>query len=155
MQLRNSGLYNFDRDYINFEADTVNTGNKVNITYIIPQRTIEVNDTTKTVPFKVYKVNDVKIITDYSFANQGRKFQDSVRYNGYTLFSYDKLKYNPKAITDAIAILPNKIYRDVDRNLTYNQLSDLKVFKYPNITYAGRPKRSNTSKLGEYYFFNP
>ncbi len=155
VQLRNSGLYNFDRDYINFEADTVNTGNKVNITYIIPQRTIEVNDTTKTVPFKIYKVNDVKIITDYSFANQGRKFQDSVRYNGYTLFSYDKLKYNPKAITDAIAILPNNIYRDVDRNLTYNQLSDLKVFKYPNITYAEDPRDLTHQSLVSTIFLTP
>jgi outer membrane protein assembly factor BamA len=155
LQLRNSGLYNFDRDYINFEADTVNTGNKVNITYIIPQRTIEVNDSTKTVPFKVYTVNDVKIITDYSYANQGRKFQDSVHYNGYTLFSYDKLKYNPKAITDAIAISPNKIYRDVDRNLTYNQLSDLNVFKYPNITYQEDPRDLSHKSLVSTIFLTP
>ena len=155
LQLRNSGLYNFDREYINFEADTVNTGNKVNIRYIIPQRTIEVNDTTKTVPFKVYKVNQVKIITDYSFANQGRKFQDSVSYNGYSLFSYDALKFNPKAITDAIAILPNKMYRDVDRNLTYNQLSDLKVFKYPNITYQEDPTDASEQGLISTIFLTP
>lgn len=155
LQLRNSGLYNFNRDYINFEADTVNTGHKVNITYLIPQRSIEVNDTTKTVPFKVYKVSKVRVITDYSFANQGRDFQDSVSYNGYSLFSYDALKFNPKAITDAIAILPNKIYTDVDRNLTYNQLSDLKVFKYPNITYQEDLSDPSRQSLVSTIFLTP
>jgi hypothetical protein len=37
-QLRNSGLFYFDQDYVGFEADTVNTGHKANITYIIPDR---------------------------------------------------------------------------------------------------------------------
>lgn len=155
MQLRNSGLYNFNRDYINFEADTVNTGNKVNISYIIPERTVEENDSIKTAPFKVYKVNEVKIITDYSFANQGRKFQDSARYNGYTLYSYGKLKYHPKAITDAISILPNETYKDVDRNLTYNQISDLKVFKYPNITYQEDPRDVKNQGLISTLFLSP
>ncbi len=154
-QLRNSGLYNFNRDYINFEADTVNTGNKVNISYIIPERTIKENDSTIIAPFKVYKVNEVKIITDYTFANQGREFQDSARYNGYTLYSYDKLKYRPKAITDAIAILPNEIYKDLDRNLTYNQISDLKIFKYPNITYQEDPRDTTNQGLISTLFLSP
>lgn len=155
IQLRNSGLYYFDRDYISFEGDTVKTEHKANINYIIPERTLKVDDSTLTIPFKVHKVNEVKIITDYTFENQGRKFQDSVRYNGYILYSYDKLRYNPKAITDAIAILPNKIYRDVDRNLTYNQISDLKVFKYPNITYQEDPRDSKQQGLISTIFLTP
>ena len=155
IQLRNSGLYYFDRDYVNFESDTVKTGHKANITYIIPERTIEVKDSTKIVPFRVHKVNEVKIITDYTFANQGRKFQDSASYNGYTLYSYEKLKYHPKAITDAISILPNEIYKDIDRNLTYNQISDLKIFRYPNIYYQQDPRDSTNQGLISTIFLTP
>lgn len=155
IQLRNSGLYYFDRDYINFEADTVNTGHKVNITYLISDRKIEVGDSVKTVPFQIHNVSEVKIITDYTFANQGKKFQDSIKYNGYTLYSYGKMRYRPRAITDAIAISPNKIFKDVDRNLTYNQISDLRIFKYPNISYQEDPRDTTGNSLISTIFLTP
>src|SRR5690606_14964314 len=37
---------------------------------------------------------------------------------------------------DAVAIIPGNIYKDIDRTLTYNQISDLRIFKYPNISYT-------------------
>lgn len=147
IQLRNSGLYYFDQDYVGFEADTVNTGHKANITYIIPDRKVTVGDTTYTEPFKVHKVNEVRIVTDYSFSNRNKKFTDSASYNGYTLFSYDKLRFKPKAITDAISITPEKIFKDIDRTLTYNQVSDLRIFKYPNISYQKDPRDSTGTGL--------
>jgi outer membrane protein assembly factor BamA len=155
IQLRNSGLFYFNRDYVNFEADTVKTDHKANIVYIIPNRKIEVGDSTRTEPFKIHKINEVKIVTDYTFANQGNKFQDSVSYNGYTLYSYEKLKYRPKAIIDAIAITPNTIFKDVDRNLTYNQITDLKIFKYPNISYEEDPRDSIGNGLISTIFLSP
>ena len=155
IQLRNSGLYYFDRDYISFEADTVKTDHKANITYIIPDRKIEVGDTVETKPFQVHKVNEVKIITDYTFANQGRKFQDSVKFKGYTLYSYGKMRYRPRAITDAVAISPNRIFKDVDRNLTYNQVSDLRIFKYPNISYQEDPRDTTDNGLISTIFLTP
>ena len=148
IQFRNSGLFHFDQDYVQFEGDTVNTGNKANITYIIPDRRISTeHDSTRTEPFKIYKVNEVRVVTDYTFANRHRKWQDSVSLKGYTLYSYDKLKFRPKAITNAIAITPNKIFKDIDRTLTYNQLSDLGIFKYPNISYQEDPRDSTNTGL--------
>ncbi len=155
IQLRNSGLFYFDRDYINFEADTVKTGHKANITYIIPDRKIEVGDSIKTKPFQIHNVNEVKIITDYSFANQGKKFQDSVKFDGYSLYSYGKMRYRPRAITDAISISPDKIFRDIDRNLTYNQISDLRIFKYPNISYQEDPRDTTGTGLISTIFLTP
>ncbi|MFC7357720.1 BamA/TamA family outer membrane protein [Jejudonia soesokkakensis] len=135
IQFRNSGLYHFDQDYVGFEGDTVNTNHKANIKYIIPDRKIEIGDTTYTEPFKIFKVNEVRIVTDYNFSNRNEVFKDSASYNGYTLYSYDDLKFKPKAITNAVSITPKKIFKDIDRTLTYNQISDLKIFKYPNISY--------------------
>ena len=144
---RNSGLYTFDQDYVGFEADTVNTGHKANITYILPDKKTTIGDSTYYEPFEVHKVNEVRIVTDYSYANRNRKWSDSATYNGYKLYSYDKLKFKPKAITDAIAITPSGIFKDIDKTLTYNQISDLRIFKYPNISYQKDPKDSTGNGL--------
>ena len=137
--MRNSGLYFFDQDYVGFEADTVNTDHQANIVYTIPNRRISDADSTYTKPFQIHKINNIKIITDYQYENRNKKFSDSAHYKGYTLYSYDKLKFKPKAITDAVAITPNKIFKDQDRMLTYNQIGDLRIFQYPNISYTPSP----------------
>ncbi len=147
IQFRNSGLYHFDQEYVGFEADTVNTDHKANITYLLPDRTIVEGDSTYTVPFKVHKIKEVRIITDFSYANKDNSFQDSITYKGYKLYSYGKMRYRPKAITDAVSINPGKIFKDIDRTLTYNQISDLRIFKYPNISYQDIPQDSTQSQL--------
>src|SRR5690606_30763590 len=136
IQLRNSGLFHFEQEYVGFEADTINTDHKANITYIIPDRKISEGDSTYTVPFKVHTIKEVRIVTDFSFENRDKEFQDSISYKGYKLFSYGKMRFRPKPITDAISITPGNIYKDIDRSLTYNQISDLAIFKYPNISYT-------------------
>ncbi|MCW5520114.1 BamA/TamA family outer membrane protein [Aureitalea sp. L0-47] len=146
IQFRNSGLYYFDQDYITFEADTVHTEHKANITYIIPDRRYRIEDSTYSEPFKIHKVNEVRIVTDYTFQNRDKTLQDSVVYEGYKLYSYEPIKFRPKAITDAISITPNEIFRDIDRTLTYNQISDLRIFRYPNISYQEDP--SDTTGTG-------
>ncbi|PVW17427.1 hypothetical protein DDV96_00550 [Marixanthomonas spongiae] len=147
IQFRNSGLFHFDQDYVGFEADTVNTGHKANITYQIPNREVTKGDSTYTEPFKIHTVEEIRVVTDFSYENRNETPTDSVEYEGYKIYSFDKLKYNPKAITDAISITPNSIFKDIDRTLTYNQLNDLKVFKYPNISYRDDPRDTTDTKL--------
>lgn len=147
IQMRNSGLFHFNQEAISFIADTVNTGHKANIEYLISDRAIQRGDTTIMEPYKIHKVQKINIITDYSFENRNKKFQDSIAYNGYKLYSYGKMSYKPKAITDAIFIEPGKIFKDTDRTLTYNHLSELRVFRYPNINYEIDPADSTQTDL--------
>jgi len=146
-KFRNSGLFYFDPSYVEFEADSVNTDHQVNIIYKIPDRKIRKNDTVSTEPFKIHKISEVQIVTDYNYKNRNETISDSTIYNGYHLYSFDKLKYFPKAITDAIAITPGKIFKDSQRSLTYNQISDLKIFKYPKISYSEDPKDTTGTNL--------
>ena len=155
IQFRNSGLYHFQQEYVGFEADTVNTDHKADITYIIPDRKITVGDSTYTVPFKVHKINEVRIVTDFSYENRNKNFQDSISYKGYKLFSYGKMRFRPKAITDAISITPGTIYKDIDRTLTYNQISDLRIFKYPNISYEEIASDSTGTLLNSTILLSP
>ncbi|WP_010521883.1 BamA/TamA family outer membrane protein [Aquimarina agarivorans] len=134
-RLRNEGLFHFERDFIKFEADTINTNKKVNLTLNINNRPITLNDSTAQVPFKVHTISKVNIFTDTALKNKSKKLQDSATYKGFELFSFNKLKFKPKAITNAVFLTPNSIYRDSLRTLTYNSLNSLGVFKYPSITF--------------------
>lgn len=134
-ELRNLGVYHFDQDYIRFNVDTTDSNKKVNIEVIIQDRAIRVQDTIERRPFKVFTIKEVNIFTDYTYENNDLRPKDSISFGGYKLYGYDKIKYHPKAITDAVFINVGDVYRDIDRTRTYRYLSELRTFKYPDIKY--------------------
>ncbi len=132
---RNSGLYHFEKEYIKFDADTNNTGHKVNLNLLIRNRPVTYGDSTARIPFKVHKISKVNVFTDYTYENRDKKPKDSTFYKGYNIYGYDEIKYTRKAITNSVLITPGEIFRDKDRTFTYNQINNLRTFKYPNIRY--------------------
>lgn len=140
--LRNLGYYHFGQDYINFVIDTTNTDHKVLTDLVIQNRTFRISDSSYSQPFKVYKIKEVNIFTDNKFENKDIGISDSITYKNYNLYSYGKLKYRPKALTDAIFIAKDRPFRDLDRTRTYRYLSELKIFKYPTINYVENPSDS-------------
>jgi len=145
--LRNSGVYHFNQDYITFEMDTIGTNKKVNVGIKIQDRAIRTPDSIRREPFEIYKISDVNIITDYTFENRNKPFQDSISYGGYKLYSYDKMRYRPKALTDAIFITPGEVFKDIDRTRTYRYINELRTFKYPNIEYTENPDNTLTDTI--------
>ncbi len=134
-ELRNSGLFYFGQDYISFDIDTIIPGYKVNSELIIKNRAIRNGDSISREPFKIYKIKEVNIFTDHRYENRNLPITDSVQYGNYNLYSHNKLKYRPKALTDAIFITKDRVFRDIDRTRTYRYLSQLKAFNYPDIKY--------------------
>ena len=145
--LRNSGFYHFNQDYVFFEIDTIGTNKKVNVEIQIKNRSIRTGDSTTRKPFNIYKINEVNIFTDDSFEKRNKSINDSINYNGFNLYSYGKLKYKPKALTDAVFITPNNPFKDIDRTRTYRHLSELNTFKYPNIEYIETDSTSLTANI--------
>ncbi|SHG03649.1 Surface antigen [Salegentibacter echinorum] len=153
---RNNGVYNFDQEYISFEADTINTNKKVNTKIIIKNRFASDQDTTNRVPFKVHKISKVNIFTDYKYANRNEPISDSVTTDeGYSIYSFEELRYKPEAITDAIFIKPGNIYSDLSRSRTYSRLNSLRIFKYPNIQFTPDPSDSTQTNLQANIFLSP
>ena len=152
---RNNGIYNFEQEYISFDADTINTNHNVNTSVIIGDLPTTEEDTIKNT-FKIHKISRVNIITDYKFVNKNKPLLDSAQVKGdYYLYSYDKLDFKPEAITDAVFIKPGQIYRDIDRARTYNRLNSYRVFKYPNIQYMPDPADSTNTDLITNIFLTP
>ncbi len=145
--LRNHGLFHFKQDYITVEIDTIGTNQKVNVNFNIQNRAIRTPDSIIRKPFKIFKVKDVNIYTDHSFANEGTAVKDSIIYDGYKLFSYGDMRIKPKAITDAIFIEPNSLFKDIDRTYTYRHLNELRTFKYPDIKYIEENDTTLTANI--------
>lgn len=133
--LRNSGMYHFNKEYVYFEMDTINNNQKVDVEIQIKDRAITSQDSTIYTPFKQYKIKEVNIYTDGSYDNRNKTITDSVSYRDYNLYSVDKMRYRPKALTDAVFIAKDQVFRDISRVRSYRHLSELKTFKYPNIEY--------------------
>ena len=131
---RNNGAYYFQPTNINFIGDSIDTNHKTNMHLKISDRSIRVGDTIITQPFKLYKISEVNIFTD-SPSNKKIKVADSATYNNFNIYSTDKLRYRPKALTDGVFISKGSTYADFRRTLTSRYLNNLRVFNYPNIQF--------------------
>lgn len=134
---RNNGIYNFQQSYINFNViDTAITNYKPNVEMIIDDYNYREGDSLATKPFEVYRISEVNIYTDNMYTKDKIAVADSVTYENFHLYSRSKLKYRPKAITNAVFITPGSVYADFRTNLTSRYLSNLRIFNYPSIQYV-------------------
>ncbi|MEM6686115.1 MAG: BamA/TamA family outer membrane protein [Bacteroidota bacterium] len=134
---RNSGIYNFQLNSIKPTVGIDSTGQDYKLPVLLKINNLNERrgDSIVETEYKVHRIKKVNVFTDYTFANSRSEFIDSVQYEDFTIYSNDKLRFRPKAITDAIFIHADDVYRDRDRTLTYKHVSNLRTFKYPNIQY--------------------
>jgi len=144
---RNSGVYHFSQDYVYFEMDSIGNDQKIRVDLQIKDRLVRKQDSGYRIPFKIYNVKDVNIFTDNSYEKRNMDITDSVQYNNYNLYSIGKLRFRPKALTDAIFIMPNSPFKDINRTRSYRHLSNLRTFKYPNIEYLENPDSTLTANI--------
>ncbi|MDQ7917586.1 BamA/TamA family outer membrane protein [Mesonia sp. MT50] len=154
-QFRNNGLFHFEKEYITFDADTLDTKHKANVDIVIANREVTRLDSTYSVPYKVHYISKVNIFPDYNYDNRNKPITDSTSFKGYDIYSFEKLKYRPKAISDAVFIKQGEVYRDLDRSRTFKRMNELGQFKYPNIQYIPDPEDTTGTKLISNVFLTP
>lgn len=152
---RNNGVYYFQPNYVTFDVDTIKKVNQANINLVIKNYTYQERDSSRTEPFKMYKISDVNIYTDYSPSDKVLKISDSTTYNNFNLYSKEKLRYRPKAITDAIFITKGTLFADYKTVLTTRYLNNLKIFNYPSIQYEVDPRDSTAQSLIAKVYLTP
>ena len=134
-QFRNSGVFQFQQNYVRFDIDTIGIGkNKANVDLIIDDYSYRVGDTTKTTQFKIFHVKEVNIFTT---DQTNKKFEkvDSTTYKGFNLYSNGKQRYSSKSLTNPVFITKGGLFADFKTTLTSRYLSNLRVFNYPTINY--------------------
>ena len=136
---RNNGIYHFtENDLGYYNIDTANTNNyKTNIDLVIfdKKRILKTNGDYILKPYTIQKIRKVTVFTDYSFSQKDNPNQDSTSFKGITFLAHNKIKYNPKLLSESIFIKPGEVYADSLRNLTRKHLKSLRNFKVINIKY--------------------
>lgn len=136
---RNNGVFHFQQQSIEFVLDTLNLNHKAPVKLKIGNENVKINDTLVTKPYELYKIGNVNIFTTNKDVKNKEQQADSAVYKNFNLYSTDKLRYRPKAITDAIFIYKDSLYSDSKYALTLKSLNNLRNFKYPNIKYIENP----------------
>ncbi|WP_052257284.1 BamA/TamA family outer membrane protein [Flavobacterium sp. AED] len=152
---RNNGVYYFQPNYISFDLDTIKKVNKANVNLVINNYSYQQQDSSKTEPFKMYKISDVNIYTDYSPNGNNRQITDSITYNNFNLYGYEKIRYKPRAITNAIFITKGTLFADSKTVLTTRYLNNLKIFNYPSIQYEVDKRDSTAHSLIAKVYLTP
>lgn len=152
---RNNGVYYFQPTYVNFDIDTIQKDAKADVNLIINNYSYQDKDSTRTAPFKIYRISDVDIYTDYSPTNSTAEITDSTTYKNFNLYSHEKLKYKAHAITDAIFITKGGLFADNKTILTTRYLNNLKIFNYPSIQYEIDPRDTTYSSLIAKIYLTP
>ncbi|KAA6346097.1 Outer membrane protein assembly factor BamA [termite gut metagenome] len=144
--LVNNGYYKFQKDYITYTADTVSNSYAIDLTLRLHLYQIQ-NDLIP-VPHQRYLINQVNLITEYDILQPANynlaNRNDSIFYNGYSIFFKDKLYLRPKVLTDNIGIQPDAPYREQDVQRTYSYLGRLSALKYTNIRFT---ETADTTRL--------
>lgn len=147
---KNSGIYNFQKQFISFSADTNVAGNNVNIKMLISNLPVKHKDKVEFEDYKVYTVNKINIHTDNSYENINMPISDSISVGNYFFLAKDKNEFRPKVLISSIYIEPSKIYKDNDRLLTLKLLNNLRMFKIIDLRFkSDTADASGTGLIGE------
>jgi len=138
-EFRDNGVYHFQVNHVKYNIDTLNTGDKVNVALNIEDREVKNGDSLVKTPFKIYTISNVNVYTSILNKKKEDDFKDSIFYKNYQIYSDGKLKYKPKALTNAIFIEKGELFSDIDKTLTSRSISNLKNFNFPNIEYVEDP----------------
>ena len=149
---RNHGAYYFQPTSIVFDIDTIGKKHKANVNINIGNYSYQEQDSTRTEPYKLYKISTVDIYTDYAPNTSKQNITDSTTFENFNLYSREKLKYKPHAITDAIFISKGAPFADYKTVLTSRYLSNLKIFNPPSIQYeVDKNDTLNNSLIAKIY----
>lgn len=145
---RNNGIYNFSESSLGFYVDSTRTDFKTNVDFIISaNRLEEENGKYLEKPYKIHTIKKVNVFTDYSYSQKDTKVKDTLSFNNINFFAFDKIRYNPKYLSQSIFLRPNGIYKDTLITLTRNHLKSLKNFKSANIKFSRFSDKENELQM--------
>lgn len=136
--LRNKGYFNFSKNFIQYYADTVQTGNEERAGLIISV----LNSIPDSMAYRQYKIDHIKINLDYDPLRMGGDKDSLYRradYGEYDIIYRDGMKIKPKVILETIQFNTGELYSMQKVAGSYARLQALNLFKFINIVF--REKR--------------
>ncbi|WP_143961655.1 translocation and assembly module lipoprotein TamL [Litoribacter populi] len=127
-ELKTRGYYNFNSDYLIFEADSTGEGKKQMDLYLrlkneAPERGI--------IP---YRINEIKVFPNYSVLEDG-DLLDTTIVKDKQYIQGNKV-FKPHLLDEYILIQPGDIYNSTQSRLTRNRLSGIGNYRYVNVRFS-------------------
>lgn len=135
---RRKSYYFFNKEYIEFVADTGAGDHQVNITMTIvdPDFNVKVGDSlVHMTEHHQAKLRNIYVDADYN-ATSLQPFTDSIEYGGYYFPYREKMKIKPQIVAKQIILEPDRYFSTDDNDLTYRNLSSLRSFRNISIEYV-------------------
>lgn len=133
-ELKKIGYYNFNSDFLIFEADTNQYKNKkfdlfLGLKAKVPRKS--------TIPYKIEKIN---VFTNYNL-NDSTKV-NITRFENKN-FHQDSIVFKPKYLDDFITLKEGDFFNSIKSRNTARRLSAIGAYKYVNIQYKELDTISN------------
>ena len=147
--LRRNGYYRFNKEYLEYVADTVRGSRDIDLTL-------------RLLPFRVtpdsfdvhrqYTVDKVGFVADYDALHASLQesidVNDSIHYHGLPIYYKDHLYLRPQVLASNLAIRPGSLYNEQAVQRTYSNFGRLPALRYTNVRFF--PSVSDSTLLDAY-----
>ncbi len=134
--LKNRGYYKFTKEYVQFKADTSVAKREANLsTEILNDRRTGPSDSIYEVPHQTYNIKEVIVRIDYRNLRNSDQNIDTITVENLSFIFSGEPKVRPEVLAGLIYVRPNDLYRQDLQELTYRNLSGLRIFSLVSITY--------------------
>ena len=141
--LRDSGYYNFNRDYIYYEVDSAFDSHQVEVTLGINNYARQTSSGRVIhVDHPIYKIRDVYMVTDFNPVSfdrnraSGSVLKDTLVYDDIYLVHSEKQNIRPGVVTQKNYIIPGELFDASNVARTYRNLSSLSAFNMVDIRFT-------------------
>ncbi|MGY5355334.1 translocation and assembly module lipoprotein TamL [Wenyingzhuangia sp. IMCC45467] len=139
-ELKKEGFYNFNQDFIIFEADTNQYNNKRFDLYL------RLKTETPKKAVKPYRIDKVSVYPNHSIEDKNIK-TDSTKYKG-VYFLQDTTFFKPKRLHSYLLLDENELYNPYKSKITSKRLSSIGTYKYVNIRFEETNKQKDSDSIG-------
>jgi outer membrane protein assembly factor BamA len=146
--LKTQGYYNFNNDFLIFEADTnrTDTLKKFNL-YLRLKNEVPVNGL---IP---YQLNSINVFPNYSI-NENGELLDTTELDGKN-FIQGEFVFKPRLLNEYILIEKEQLYNPKLSKLTSNRLSSIGNYKFVNLRYEESEKGDSLGYLDANIYLSP
>ncbi len=140
------GYYDFNKEYIFFEADTSAGGNNVNLVMHLELPKVastEFPDSLISVPHKRYFIGDIYVHTHFDITNPDYAPTDTLELDGIKILSYGEPDILPDLISCVQSYRTGDMYQRSRIDRTYKRYSQMGVFKSTTIQLLPRENPIN------------
>jgi len=152
---KNNGYFYFTVDFVRFKVDSFMKNKLVNVEVEIkdPSDFININLKDKTKHNK-YFIRKIVVYPEYDFLTvESEYFENKISGQNIVFMNKGRQRYRKDLFLNSMFIVPNEPYNLTDANLTYDRLSQLKIFgsvklEFNNVTDSSGYFLDAVLKLG-------